>query len=212
MNARIDVRRQWGALGRMGIVAGMHVAIVFVVAGALVIQKEAPTEDMTAVFIDDPPTIIEPVPPTTPPLDPVKIYVPEPMVPPIEQESETPPETIVAQTLPPGGVIDREGGSPDPVPVIQVVRQDPRRPLSQPAYPPGDIRDGNEGSADLEVYVLPNGRVGDARIARSSGYASLDQSALDEAKRNWRLLPATRDGVAIPQWHRLRVVFKLTKR
>jgi len=209
MNARIDVRRQWGALGRMGIVAGMHVAIVFVVAGALVIQKEAPTKDMTAVIIDQPPTIIEPVPTTTPPLDPVELYIPEPVSPPIEQENAAPSDTIAAQTLPPDGMV--EHGSADPVPVIQGVRLDPRRPLSQPVYPARDTREGNEGSADIEVYVLPNGRVGDARNARSSGHASLDQSALEEAKRNWRLLPATRDGVAIPQWHRLRVVFKLTK-
>ena len=29
---------------------------------------------------------------------------------------------------------------------------------------------GNEGSVDIEIYVLPNGRVGDARILRSSGF------------------------------------------
>jgi TonB family protein len=51
--------------------------------------------------------------------------------------------------------------------------------------------------------------VGDARIIKSTGYDELDRAALTEAKRNWRLLPATRDGVAIPAWHRLRVTFKL---
>ena len=91
------------------------------------------------------------------------------------------------------------------------MRTDPRRPLTQPPYPAEEIRAGNEGNADLEVYVLPNGRVGDARIARAAARA-LDESALDEAKRKWRLLPATRDGVPIAQWYRVRVVFKLTNR
>ena len=62
---------------------------------------------------------------------------------------------------------------------------------------------------DLEIYVLPNGRVGDARVLRSSGFEDFDQSALQEARRNWRFLPATRDGQVFAQWYRLRVVFKL---
>ena len=62
---------------------------------------------------------------------------------------------------------------------------------------------------DIEIYVLPNGRVGDARIVKSSGFERLDRSALDEASRNWRLMPATRDGVPFAQWYRLRVIFKL---
>jgi len=60
--------------------------------------------------------------------------------------------------------------------------------------------------------VLPNGRVGDARIVRSTGYERLDKSALDEAKRNWRLVPATRDGQPVAQWYKVRVTFKLTTR
>ena len=56
--------------------------------------------------------------------------------------------------------------------------------------------------------MLPNGRVGDARIVRSSGFER-STVTLDEARRNWRLLPATRDGEPFAQWHRLRVVFKL---
>ena len=59
--------------------------------------------------------------------------------------------------------------------------------------------------------MLPNGRVGDARVVKSTGFEELDQSAIDEAKRNWRLMPATRDGVPIAQWHRLRVTFKLNE-
>ena len=73
------------------------------------------------------------------------------------------------------------------------------------------IREGNQGTIEIEVYVLPNGRVGDARVAKSTGFAELDLAAIAEAKRNWRLLPATRDGTPIAQWHRLRVTFKLNE-
>ena len=115
-------------------------------------------------------------------------------------------------TGPPPDVIERHvqtGGSAVVQPLIVGVQVDSRRPLSQPPYPPSEIRAGNTGTADIEVYVLPNGRVGDARIVKSTGFPALDQSALDEAKRKWRLTPATRDGVPFAQWHRLRVTFKL---
>ena len=68
-------------------------------------------------------------------------------------------------------------------------------PLSQPAYPPEMIRLGAQGSVEVELFVQPDGRVGDARIVKSSGYDAFDRNTLDEAKRSWRLMPATRDGV-----------------
>ena len=46
--------------------------------------------------------------------------------------------------------------------------------------------------------------------ARSSGFERLDQSAIDEAKRSWRLVPATKAGVPFAQWYKVRVTFKLT--
>jgi protein TonB len=102
-----------------------------------------------------------------------------------------------------------EGGSAVVIPAIVNVRADPRHPFSQPPYPPTDRREGNQGSVDVEIYVLANGRVGDARIVKSSGFERLDQVTLEEARRSWRMLPATRDGEPFAQWHRLRVVFKL---
>jgi protein TonB len=101
---------------------------------------------------------------------------------------------------------------PTAAPVLVGVRPDTRHPLTQPMYPAIDVRQGNEGSVELEIYVLPNGRVGDARVLKSTGSATLDQSAIEEAKRRWRMAPATQDGVPVAQWHRLRVVFNLRDR
>jgi protein TonB len=116
---------------------------------------------------------------------------------------------------PPGVIIGGDegiGGSGAVEPQIVRVRADPKHPLSQPPYPPTDRREGNKGSVDVEIYVMPDGRVGDARIVKSSGFERLDQVTLDEARRSWRMLPATRNGEPFAQWHRLRVVFKLTTR
>jgi len=60
--------------------------------------------------------------------------------------------------------------------------------------------------------VLPNGRVGDARVLKTSGFEDFDRAAIQEARRSWRLKPATRDGTPVAQWYSLRVVFKLTNR
>jgi protein TonB len=92
------------------------------------------------------------------------------------------------------------------------VRHDARHPLTKPSYPAKDIREGNEGIVELELYVLPSGRIGDVRVLKSTGSQTLDQSAVDEAKRRWRMLPATRDGEPYAQWHRLKVTFSLQDR
>lgn len=210
MNTHVADRRPLGALGRMGLVAALHLGLLFAITRSMgieinveaapligeIFEEEAPPEDLpppvdpdltqhrdTVVIADQPP----------PPLD-------------FEQESritEQPPEIIERQ--------EQTGGSAVVQPIIVGVQLDSRHPLSQPPYPPSMIRAGNTGTADIEIYVLPSGRVGDARIVRSTGYEALDQSALDEAKRKWRLTPATRDGVPFAQWHRLRVTFKLNQ-
>jgi periplasmic protein TonB len=87
----------------------------------------------------------------------------------------------------------------------------PLQPLTSPLYPPISQRLNEEGRVILEVYVLDNGRVADATVLKSSGYARLDQAALEEVKRGWRLLPGTEDGKPTAMWVRLAVRFRLNK-
>jgi protein TonB len=204
MSAQVAGKRPLGAVGRAGIVVGMHVAVLFVIAQAFVMKEKTKLPpDINATFIDEP-TIID----APPPIGPVEpdmlhddLWVPEPVAPPMDMGDESPPISGTNDVVPPPVIQPRVN--------LVSVRADPRYPLTQPQYPVPDVREGNEGSTEIEVYVLPSGRVGDARVLRSSGFPRLDQAALDEAKRKWRLQPASRDGVAIGQWHPLRVVFKL---
>jgi protein TonB len=208
MNTRVLERRPMGALGRIGVVAGLHVAVIYVVGAGLGITPTlAPTRmEGTIIPSTEPP---DELPERVEPRDfSQRVHVPVPVAPLPDADEET-------------GAIGAEA-VPDPVPlppvdstpreVLTAVRQDARYPLTQPPYPMGAVRAEQEGAMEIEVYVLPNGRVGDARVVRSTGHALLDQSALDEAKRRWRLLPATRDGVPYAHWHRLRVVFELRNR
>ena len=89
-------------------------------------------------------------------------------------------------------------------------KSDPRRPLSQPEYPPSSRRAGEAGTVILEIYVLENGRVGEARVKQSSGFPRLDEAAVREVKRSWRLVPGTENGKPAPMWGQFAVTFKLT--
>lgn len=108
--------------------------------------------------------------------------------------------------------VDSGPGTAEVAPAFVAARVDPRRPLTQPPYPPGAIRSGHEGTLTLELRVRTDGKVIDARVMKSSGFPMLDEAAVNEAKRRWKLLPATRGGVAVEDWTRLSVVFRLDQR
>jgi periplasmic protein TonB len=208
MAAQAAGKRPFGALGRMSIVAAMHAALLLILARSFGITPPDIFRGGDLVTIDDPVRQDDPLPP---PPNPEFVRQDFELVQPdLQIQTESPPdggETITARTESTGA--ETGPGSAMPMPVIQNPRVDPRRPLSLPTYSPSYIRQGIEGFVDVEIYVLPDGRVGDARILRSSGFDGMDQSTLEEAKRRWRLLPATRDGAPIAQWHKLRVKFEL---
>jgi periplasmic protein TonB len=200
-----------GRLGRMGIVAGMHVAAFYMIATSLgIISTAKPPEVLIGEVINTPRTRVDPDPVPPPTIrNPDHVTVPIPIVP-IDNSTDG---GVTAQARPDDFVISDDFGTAAVQPPIPTVapRIDARRPLTQPPYPAADVRIGNEGNADIEVYVLPNGRVGDARILRSTGFERLDRSALEEAKRNWRLIPGTRNGQPEAQWYKVRVTFKITE-
>lgn len=209
MSTRTVERRPLGALGRMGVVAALHAGLFYMIANSLGMVPAILETKTVATIIDKAPPPDEEVPPPDP-----REFVPRTdtvLVP--EQRFDLEFESSDVITGPPPELVERpeQTGSAVVRPVIVRARPDSRHPLSQPPYPPADVRAGNTGTAEIEVYVLPNGRVGDARIVRSTGYDSLDRSALEEAKRKWRLAPATRDGEPFAQWHRLLVTFKLNQ-
>jgi TonB family protein len=194
----------------MGIVAGLHVAALYLIATSLGIVPPLVENAPPDIQIIEQPGPVEPPPalPQAQRYDPT-VYVPVPVAPTPEStysenqiiavQNDDPP--VIPEIVPPTRTAEVVG-----------VRMDTRHPLSQPAYPLSDIRQGNEGTAEIEVYVLPSGRIGDARVIKSAGSPTLDQSAIDEAKRKWRMLPAMRDGEPYAQWHRLKVTFNLKNR
>ena len=78
----------------------------------------------------------------------------------------------------------------------------------EPAYPEIARRRGYEGSVLLAAEILPTGRVGNIKIKKSSGYAILDQSAVESVKP-WKFEPARKSGKPFTIWVELPIRFVL---
>jgi TonB family protein len=62
----------------------------------------------------------------------------------------------------------------------------------------------------LKLRVAADGSVREGRIARSSGNAGLNQTALSEAVRSWRVAPASEGGTPVEQWGNYSVTYRRT--
>lgn len=94
-------------------------------------------------------------------------------------------------------------------PAIVIARVDPAHPLTQPMYPTASRRNNEQGRVELMLYILANGKVGEAQVAQSSGHARLDDSALREALKSWRFIPQQENGIAVASWQRFAISFNL---
>lgn len=178
------------------------------------------TPKLLTVFIPEPPIYI-PVP--SDPKPPERVEIKEPVIKQqitptvIRPEIEFTPEPVTESTPvlvrepTPPNVFTGSGDVVEPARVVVEPRIDSRRGLSEPFYPPQVIREGGEGTVLLSIYILADGRVGEVRLDRSSGYDKLDESAMREAKR-WRFVPGTTDGKPTAMWKQLPVTFQLNTR
>lgn len=187
-------------------VIALHVAAITAIKSGLIVKVDVPSIPPIHVL----PTLEIP---KSPPL-PIKQFVPrethstiyeKPEISKIETESidKTPPVIPLTQR----GSDDGQTGKP--VAVIIDARVDPAHPLTQPNYPAAARRNGEQGRVELMLYILANGKVGEAHIDRSSGFQRLDESALREALRSWRFIPQQENGVATASWQRFAITFRL---
>lgn len=77
---------------------------------------------------------------------------------------------------------------------------------TKPPYPADAYARRHEGIVMLSLHVDVDGDVDRVEIAQSSGFASLDDAAV-EAARNWRYVPARRGGVSVAATFTQRVKF-----
>ena len=77
-----------------------------------------------------------------------------------------------------------------------------------PAYPRMSRRMGEQGTVLVRGLISAEGRAEQAEIRTSSGYARLDEAALDTVRR-WRYVPGKRAGVPEAMWFNVPVRFVL---
>jgi protein TonB len=199
--------RSWA----MAIIVLLHLGFFWALTNGL-------SHSIGQMFEPEPPQYLPlPEKPTPPPPRKIDFEVqPKPVkvtyVPPVIdiQTDDSTDGPLVEPTPPPPTTFTDTGDVSPPQPVVVEPRIDPRRGLSEPAYPSSEIRLEHEGTVLLSVYILANGRVGDVKLEKSSGYPKLDESALREA-RVWRFQPGSRDGTPVAMWKQLPISFRITK-
>ena len=150
---------------------------------------------------------IKPVPPkpveqTLPQVLVAKRQIPSPMpvpMPVVETHESTAEPEPAPRPLPapPRQIAD----APNPTPPSPA----PPRPADylnnpKPPYPVLSRRLGEEGVVRLNVLVNPDGSVARLELAKSSGFARLDQSAMDTVQSSWKFEPARQDGSPVAAW------------
>ncbi len=168
----------------------------------LVASPDAQTE---SVREPDPP----PPPPElpTPELPPTEIEVPAPPPQPQLPDPEPtpkppppkPPEKPVKEEKPPEKPKAKTNSTPSPASKASegVVDQLPTATVNPtPPYPADALQRGQEGTVRLLLTIDATGKVVAARVIRSSGVESLDDSALRTIRR-WLFTPARRNGQAV---------------
>src|SRR5690606_28436590 len=194
--------------------------------------REMPKADPEVVPPPPPPQPEpEPAPPPPPTPEPQPRPRPKPerappvKAPPTERSVTVPEEPPVAQEpapapAPPQPAPPPVAAAPSPAPPAPAPAPTPAPPVAPPisdaahlnnpapVYPTRSRRLGEEGRVVLEVLILPNGRVGEIKVKQTSGYAALDEAAL-EAVRRWKFVPAKRGDEPIPYRYELPVIFSL---
>jgi protein TonB len=146
-----------------------------------------------------------------PPPPPPKFQAPPPVfidMPDVAITEAPTTTTITATNAPP-----KAAPPPPKADVVVLPRQNPRRPITSAdeMYPTMSRRLGEEGAVVLLLTVNEEGRVVDAKVQTSSGFERLDEAAVKEAVRSWRLLPGTINGKPSAMTYPFKVVFKIDK-
>jgi protein TonB len=216
LNTAFDIPRL--ALPRLAIVVAVHALLLFTfVAGDSILRPVTPQAVMLLATI--PPEVVKPPPPPPPPqlrTSKLQKAAPEAAAPPLRDIEVAPRTEVVATimdnalpvevaggkaggtgTAGAGDKGEGEGGG-GKAPVIVGAVTDPAN-CERPTLPEAAERRRLAGDVILAVKIEADGRVTDARIARSSGKPLLDQTALEGA-RNCHFVAATIDKVPVSSW------------
>ena len=201
--------------GLVGGMLGVHLAI-----GWALLQLEPVRQavgDLAPVFVDwvAPPTAVPPAPPPPPPQPPPKPLRPPPLVtaapapaPATFVAPPPPPEppSVAVEAPPPAPPAPPAPVAPPPPKTIAITAVEYLTP-PQLNYPQASRRLREEGTVHVRVLVDPRGTPQQMQLLRSSGFTRLDEAALATVRAT-RFKPYTEDGIALPFWVVMPLIFE----
>lgn len=179
----------------------------------------------------------DPLPIVEPPAEAMRVdIVSKPLVTPVPERAQTPPETRpipvtrpirAARIEPVTSATETVASSHDSPAAIetQAIEPLPMVPATEPAisagasyenvsvpgYPAIARKQGLRGETVLRVRVGVSGAAERIEVSRSSGHRILDRAAITSV-RTWRFKPAMENGMAIASWVEVPVAFRLDAR
>lgn len=156
-----------------------------------------PKPEPKPVVKPEPKPVAKPTPKPTPRPEPVREVAPEP----VQQAAPVVP-------TPPAPPVQAAPVPEAPAPVTPPRTDAAHLNNPAPQYPALSRRLGEQGRVMLDVYILPDGSVGEIKLNRSSGFPRLDNAAL-QAVKTWKYVPAKRGDKPIPFWYVQPVSFVL---
>jgi len=225
IDSLLPAGREWLGLGTIVVLHAIALAGL-----ALVLTRPDPVRPPTIVgmLVSAPPPAVEPPKPLPmapqpqprprPRVEPKPLPLPPPPVaapseraitapPPAPQPEAAAPVAPAAPPAPDAPPAPVDAPAP-PAPVIQPRSDAAHLNNPAPRYPRLSRRLGEEGRVLFDVHILPDGSVGEIKLKRSSGFARLDEAAL-QAVRHWRYVPARRGDTPIPYWYVPPIIFAI---
>lgn len=202
-------------------IGALHLGAVIAFSHGAPAREPIKHSEPVTVSIVPPPRVEPPPPPPKPVTPPPRVRAVAPAKPaPAPRPAPALPvvsaptaavasaETVQVATAP----VATPAPAPAPVPVPEKVTE-PRGYagyLKNPApdYPVAAQKRGLEGQVLLKVHVLASGQPDAVTVARSSGHAILDDSAV-KAVQQWVFEPARRGQAAIDGWVQVPLNFKI---
>lgn len=212
----MDVRR----VTPLALVLSAHAALLALIAAPSQLPRPPAPDVIEAVLLTPNPQAVPSAPaPKPPPAKPRPAADKRPTPPRPQPKPSVSPAPAPTRTAPsPAAEAPASTQAPaaPPAPRAAAAEQPVEAPRADaahlnnaaPPYPSLSRKLNEQGRVVLRIYILADGKVGELSIKQSSGYARLDQAAL-EAVRNWRFIPAKRGGEPIPYWYTQAISFSL---
>ena len=220
--ARLHATRILAAF--VGASVALHTAVVLTLPGWIRADVRAVPLEVTLERVQ-PPRPLPMVPREPPPTDKRLRERPPPVQERIVQPQPQ-PLALPKQASVPEPVFTVPAPEPQPAPPREVARPAPKADSApaeritppvfnaaylrnpEPVYPVSSRRRGEQGTVLLKVLVTREGAAASVNVEKTSGYAALDQSAVDSV-RKWRFAPARQGAEPIESSVLVPIVFKL---